>query len=81
MEEWAQRLSIILDGFDENDVFNTDETGLFYRATPDRSLVLSKEECKDGRKSKERLTVLLCSNLTETEQLKPVVNNKSVSID
>ncbi|CAF3452073.1 unnamed protein product [Rotaria socialis] len=60
VEEWAQRLSTILDGFDENDVFNADETGLFYRATPDRSLVLSKEECKGGKKSKERLTVLLC---------------------
>ncbi|CAF4116397.1 unnamed protein product [Rotaria magnacalcarata] len=44
VEEWTQRLSTILDGFDENDVFNADETGLSYRATPDHSLVLSKEE-------------------------------------
>ncbi|CAF1621654.1 unnamed protein product [Rotaria magnacalcarata] len=73
VEEWTQRLSTILDGFNENDVFNAAETGLFYRATPDRSLVLSKEECKCGKKSKERLTVLLCSNLTGTEKLKPVV--------
>ncbi|CAF4315451.1 unnamed protein product [Rotaria magnacalcarata] len=72
VEEWTQRLSTILDGFNENDVFNAAETGLFYRATPDRSLVLSKEECKCGKKSKERLTVLLCSNLTGTEKLKPV---------
>ncbi|CAM4944475.1 unnamed protein product [Rotaria socialis] len=77
VEEWTQRLSTILDGFDENDVFNADETGLCYRATPDRSLVLSKEECKGGKKSKERLTVLLCSNLTGTEKLKPVVIGKS----
>ncbi|CAF4866330.1 unnamed protein product, partial [Rotaria socialis] len=53
VEEWAQRLSTILDGFDENDVFNADETGLFYRATPDRSLVLSKEECK-GKSQRPR---------------------------
>ena len=33
MEEWTQRLLTILDGFNENDVFNADETGLFYRAT------------------------------------------------
>ncbi|CAF5063826.1 unnamed protein product, partial [Rotaria magnacalcarata] len=77
VQEGTQRLSTILDGFDENDVFNADETGLFYRATPDRSLVLSKEECKGGKKSKERLTVLLCSNLTGTEKLKPVVIGKS----
>ncbi|CAF2234681.1 unnamed protein product, partial [Rotaria magnacalcarata] len=77
VEEWTQRLSTILDGFDENDVFNADETGLSYRATPDHSLVLSKEECKGGKKSKERLTVLLCSNLTGTVKLKPVVIGKS----
>ncbi|CAF4758688.1 unnamed protein product, partial [Rotaria socialis] len=77
VEEWTQRLSTILDGFDENDVFNADETGLCYRATPDRSLVLSKEECKGGKKSKERLTVLPCSNLAGTEKLKPVVIGKS----
>ncbi|CAF4374954.1 unnamed protein product, partial [Rotaria magnacalcarata] len=77
VEEWTQRLSTILDGFNENDVFNADETGLFYRATPDRSLVLSNEECKGGKKSKERLTVLLYSNLTGTEKLKPVVIGRS----
>ena len=81
MEEWAQRLSTILDGFNENDVFNADETGLVYRATPDRSLVLSKEECKGGKKNKERLTVLLCLNWTETEKSKAVVIGKSMFID
>ena len=81
MEKWVQRLSPILDMFNENDVFNADETGLFYRTTPDRSLVLSKEECKGGKKSKERLTVLLCSNLTGIEKLKPVVIGKSIFID
>ena len=72
MEEWAQRLSIIFDGFNENDLFNADETSLVYRATLNRSLILSKEECKSGKKNKERLTVLLCSNLTWMERLKPV---------
>ena len=78
IEEWTNRLSTIIDGFNPNDVFNADETGLFYRATPDRSLVLSKEECKGGKKSKEKLTVLLCSNLAETEKLKPIVIGKRV---
>ena len=81
MEELAQRFSTILDRFNENDVFNVDLTGLFYHATSDRSLVLSKEECKGGKKSKGRLTVLLCSNLTGTEKLKPVVIGKSIFID
>ncbi len=52
VEEWITRLLTLLDGYDAKDVFNTDETGLFYRATPDRSLALSKEDCKGGKKAK-----------------------------
>ena len=80
IEEWTNRLPTILDGFEAKDVLNADETGLFYRATPDRSLVLSKEECKGGKKSKERFTVLLCSNFTGTEKLKPIVIGKFIYI-
>jgi len=80
-EDWTNRLTTILDGYDANDIFNADETGLFYRATPDRSLVLSKEDCKGGKKSKERLTVLLCSNLTGTEKMKPIVIGKFIFIN
>jgi transposase len=80
-EEWTQRLPTLLDGYDEKDVFNADETGLFYRAIPDRSLVLSKEDCKGGKKSKERFTILLCTNWTGTEKLKPVVIGKKTLID
>lgn len=81
IDEWTNRLPTILDGFNSNDIFNADETGLFYRAAPNRSLVLSKEECKGGKKSKERITVLLCSNLTGTEKLKPLVIGKCKLID
>lgn len=62
LEEWSNRLPTIIDGFDAKDIFNVDETGLFYRAMPDRFLVLSKETCKGGKKAKDRFTVLLCSN-------------------
>ncbi|CAF1613059.1 unnamed protein product [Adineta ricciae] len=52
VEEWTKRLLTIIEGFDKNDIFNADETGLFYRTLPDRSLVLQKEECKGGKKKK-----------------------------
>ena len=74
VEEWSKRLQLLINGFNDKDIFNADETGLFYRATPDRSLVLSKESCKGGKKSKERLTVLLCSNWSGEEKLKPLSN-------
>ncbi|CAF1689440.1 unnamed protein product, partial [Adineta ricciae] len=77
VKEWTKRLLTIIEGFDKNDIFNADETGLFYRALPDRSLVLKKEECKGGKKSKERLTILLCTNWSGTEKLKPLVIGRS----
>ena len=51
-EGWITRLPTLLDGYDEKDVFDADETGLFYHTTPDRSLVLSKEDCKARKKVK-----------------------------
>ncbi|CAF1330605.1 unnamed protein product [Adineta steineri] len=39
VEEWTKRFSTIIEEFNKNDIFNVDETALFYRALPDRSLV------------------------------------------
>lgn len=76
--EWINRLPTIIDGYDCSDIFNADETGLFFKALPDKSLVLRKEECKGGKKSKERFTVLLCSNWDGSEKLKPLVIGKII---
>ncbi|CAF4531854.1 unnamed protein product, partial [Rotaria magnacalcarata] len=73
VEEWKERLPLIIDQYDPHDVYNADETGLFFKALPDRSLVMAKEKCKGGKKSKERFTVLLCTNMTGTDKLKPLV--------
>jgi hypothetical protein len=62
VEEWNKQLSTILEGYGENNLFNVDETGFFYHTLPDPSLVLKIKECKVGKKSKVRFTVLFCSN-------------------
>ena len=36
--DWKQRLPVACEGFDEKDIFNLDETALFYRALPSKSL-------------------------------------------
>jgi hypothetical protein len=53
-EEWKYRLLKIINGYNDDDVYNADETGLFFKATTDRSLLLNKEQCKGGKRSKER---------------------------
>lgn len=58
------------------DVFNADECGLFYRAMPNKTLSMFGDKCKDGKISKERVTVLLACSAAG-EKLKPLVIGKA----
>ena len=63
--------SILAEGYEMCNVFNMDETGLFYRSIPSRTYVLDGESKKLARgtkqmKAKYRLTVILCVNATGT---------------
>ncbi|XP_066149867.1 uncharacterized protein [Euwallacea fornicatus] len=51
-----------------NDIFNGDETGLFYKTTPNKTLKFKGEKCAGGKQSKERITVWVCANMTGTEK-------------
>ncbi len=73
IDDWKQRLSLIIKDFNPCDIYNCDETGLFFKLMPDRSLVIDKDDCIGKKKSKERFTVLLCGNWLGTHKLKPVV--------
>ncbi|CAF1368482.1 unnamed protein product [Rotaria sordida] len=73
VDEWKKRLVVMIDKYNPNDIYNADETGLFFKALPNRSLVTAKDSCKGGKRSKERFTVLLCTNMTGTDKLKPLM--------
>jgi hypothetical protein len=45
----------VLEGFADNDIFNADETGIFFRLTPDRTLKFKGERCVGGKLSKDRM--------------------------
>jgi len=62
--------------FELHNVFNIDETGLFYRLLPDRSLTTS-DSTKGIKKIKDRITVALCCNADGSEKIKPMVIGKS----
>lgn len=70
-------LPSLVKDYDLNDVFNADETGLFFKCLPSRTLAFKNEKCVGGEKSKERITVMLGSNFTGTEKLKLLVIGKS----
>lgn len=63
--------------FSEEDIYNADETGLFYKLTPDRTLKFREEQCKGGKLSKDRITVLLCTNMSGKDKRKLLVIGKS----
>ena len=49
---WAIRLPDITSGYAPSDIYNADETGLYYRALPNRSLVVSSDPRKGIKTSK-----------------------------
>ncbi|KAL4107209.1 hypothetical protein QTP88_017592 [Uroleucon formosanum] len=67
----------IVTGYEPQNVFNADETGLFYRALPDKTFSYKGESCSGGKIAKKRLTVLLCVSMSG-EKLQPLVIGKSV---
>jgi hypothetical protein len=54
-------------------IFNLDETALFYKLEPNKTLSIKGEQAIGKKQSKERLTVALCFNASGTEKLKPFV--------
>ena len=64
-------------GYELKDIWNADETGLFWRALPDKSPSVKKGRCKGGKYAKQRITVLLIVNaLGEKEP--PVIIGRSL---
>jgi hypothetical protein len=56
-------LKTLISDYEPKNIFKCDETGLFFRALPDKTLNLKNEICRGGKKAKDRLTVLLCVNM------------------
>lgn len=67
----------LLAPYEEKDIFNADETGLFFKCLPDKTLTFKNEACHGGKLSKERVTCLLATNMTGTEKLKVLLIGKS----
>ena len=77
-EDWkSTKLPEIHEKFQADDIYNADETGLYYRATPDGSLSYSYAALSGSKKAMDRVTVLCCSNMSGTDKRKLVVIGKS----
>ncbi|GBB83934.1 hypothetical protein RclHR1_10590016 [Rhizophagus clarus] len=71
LPELRTELQEMISKYDLSDVFNCDETGLFYHMTPNQTL--ATRPVSGVKKDKTRITVLLGCNSNRTEKLKPLV--------
>ena len=75
--DWTVRLQDLTSGYALEDIYNADKTGLYYRALPERSMVIRGDPRKGIKTSKERVTVLLACSAAG-DKLKPLVIGKSL---
>lgn len=76
VEAWKSKLLLILKDYSPRDVYNADETGLYYRAMPNKTFSLKNDKCTGRKAAKQRLTILLCANM-EGEKEDPLIIGKS----
>ena len=75
-EKFVEKFKDFVDreGFIPEQVFNCDETGLFWKKMPERTYITREEKALPGHKPmKDRLTLLLCGNASEDFKVKPLL--------
>ncbi|KAH9374597.1 hypothetical protein HPB48_012297 [Haemaphysalis longicornis] len=55
------------------DVFSADETALFFKLQPDKTITHKGDSCSCGRRRKGRATVLVAKNMTGTQEVPFVI--------
>jgi len=70
VHQWQQDvLGPLLRRYSADDVYNADETGLFYQMLPSKSMMIKGDQCSGGKHSKVRITLLVCANMTGRDKL------------
>ncbi|XP_066153520.1 tigger transposable element-derived protein 6-like [Euwallacea fornicatus] len=70
VSEFLQKLPSLFLGYRPQDIYNADESGLYFRALPDKTLALKSEKCVGNKMSKDKLTILFCVSMAgEKEKL------------
>ena len=49
VESWKERLPEIVQGYEKDDIWNMDETGLLWRALPDKGFGQNPSSAKEGK--------------------------------
>ena len=55
--------------YEPSEIYNADETGLYFRALPDHTYVFKIQNVRGVKASKQRITLLHCVSMTGTSLL------------
>lgn len=76
-EKWLENFRPLLQEYEERDVYNVDETGVFYKLLPERSLAVKNETCHGGKKHKDQVTAVVAVNMDGSDKRRLTVIGKS----
>lgn len=76
VDAWMEANRSIIQNYRADDIYNMDETGLFYRMQPNRTLAIQGEACHGGKISKDRVTIMVCVNQTGSDKCPLLVIGK-----
>lgn len=74
---WLEANRDTILSYAERDVYNADETALFYQMLPGKTHAMKGDTCAGGKHSKVRVTALLCTNMDGSDRRVPFVIGKS----
>ena len=69
-----QRIRAVMAQYEPKNIYNEDESGLLYRAIPNRTYLMENESRRDERgtslmKQKDRISIVFCTNSTGSHKL------------
>ena len=73
----SNELPDILSRYADKEVYNADEFALYFRLLPETTMAHRDENVSGGKKSKDRLTGLVCTNMDGSDKKKLLVLGKS----
>ena len=69
-----------LSRYSASEIYNVDESGLFYQCLPNKTFTLPAEKALRGiKESKQRLAMLIGANMSGEDKLDPLIIGKSAN--
>ena len=67
--KFINEFSVITEGYSKHQIFNCDETGLYFRMLPGHTLASVNDRPDGTKKAKDRVTINACANASGTIKL------------